>query len=158
MWCQVQMTWPGWPVRGVKGSLPRPPLLDRVLECLILCYVRADRGQSQSPKASVWNEIYVCLRKKRKIQERKIGRQIECAQMCPTPLSNMDAVRLGRPCGAASEFQSKLRLPTLESPILIPIMEACRCEVRCRGSADHIICHPARAEPTVKGSFSAETM
>lgn len=50
-----------------KASLPRlllPRLSAGEPRNLILCDVRADQGQSQSPKASVWNEIYVCLRNK----------------------------------------------------------------------------------------------
>lgn len=39
----------------------------RVPGNLILSYVRADQGQSQSPPASVWNEKYVCLKNKRKM-------------------------------------------------------------------------------------------
>lgn len=148
MWCQVQTAWLEWP-RSTATSAP-PCQTARAPRNLILCHLQADQGQSQSPKASVWNEKYVCLRNKRKMSERKIGRQIECAQMCLAPLSNMDAVWLGRPGDTVSGFQSKLRPPALESPLLIPIMESCRCELRCRGSADHIICSPAQAEPPVK--------
>lgn len=77
--------------RFIATSAP-PCQTARVPRNLILCDLQADQGQSQSPKASVWNEKYVCLRNKTKMSERKIGRQIECAQMCLAPLSNMDAV------------------------------------------------------------------
>lgn len=60
--------------------------------------------------------------------------------MCLALLSNTDAVWLDRPCDTASGFQRKLRLPTSNTPRLIPIIEACRREVRCKGSADHTIC------------------
>lgn len=62
MWCQVQMPWPEWPVRRAKNSPS-----DWVARNLIPCCSRADQGQSQSPRASVWNEKYVCLRNKRKM-------------------------------------------------------------------------------------------
>lgn len=93
--------------------------------------------------------------------ERKIGGQIECAPLCLALLSNMDAVRLGRPCDTVGEFQSKLRLPTLEALTWVPIKEACCCKARCRGTVDHIICHPAWADPPPtpsKRNFSAETL
>lgn len=124
-----------------------------------LCYLQADQRQSQSPEASVWNEKYVCLRnKERNIVGEKTERQIECAQMCLGPLSNMDAVWVGRRGDTVSAFQSKLRPPAFESPILIPIMESCRCELRCRGPADLIISCPARAEPPLRdGNFSSVT-
>lgn len=44
-------------------------------------------------------------------------------------LSNAVAVRLGCPGDTLSGFRSKLGLPTSESPIPIPIMESCMCEL-----------------------------
>lgn len=35
---------------------------------------------------------------------------------------------------------------------MIPIMESCQRELRCRGAADHIVYHPAQAQsPPVGG-------
>lgn len=137
---------------------PHLLLLVRLVELprnLILCCLQGDQWQSQSPKASVWNEKYVRLRSKRKMSERKIGRQIECAPMCLTP------TKLHGCCMTWATLATQwvdLRANYIQPLYHFPSWSLASVSLGAEGPADHIICYPAWAELPVKKEFSAERL
>lgn len=154
MWCQVQMAWLGINGCEMKMLIRHICSSSSDLELprnLILCCLQVDQWQSQSPKASVWNEKYVRLRSKRKMSERKIGRQIECAPMCLNP------TKLHGCCMTWATLATQwvdLKANYIQPLYHFPSWSLASVSLGAEGRADHIICYPAWAElPVKKGSF-----